>query len=318
MATAVRTYYTPPFTRAVGEYVPQLLDPSLLPGGEDGFPIPLLEGDGVSVSSSVRSGPTAYALRNVHADELHFVVEGGGRLETDFGVLDLVAGDFVLLPRAVTYRYGAIVAPLHELVFATDSRLVIDPDFGVLNVDLHVDSPVPDPTIDRGAGEHELRVLHGGQTTSYFYDHDPLPCVAVVGAPVIQRFNFSNLHVLTIDVGARPPGRIINDESTKSLFYNLSSRRCDRPPAHHNADYDEIYVYTAGPANYGAISKPGTIAWTPKGIVHHGPEEDIPEGYKAILFETRANIALTPAGRSVAKLAETADFATHPSVATSR
>lgn len=320
MATIVRAQYSPPYTRVQGTYAPHRFDVHDV--SEAAFaesralPVAMLEGAGVTIEVSHRSAPTEFAIRNVLADELHYVLEGEARLDTDFGLLEIKPGDFVLLPRAVTYRYAEIGSPLRELIVVTESRLAVDPEGapGVLNVDLHVDAPVPNPGIDRGPGEYEVIIRHGTEFTSYFYDYDPLPSLAVVGAPIVRRFNVENVHGLGVDQGGLMPPRLINDASTRTLVFYLGNRRSDRPPVHHNADYDEVIFYVAGPGHYGAVDKPGTVTWTPKGIIHQGPEEDVPEGYAAWLLETRAPLSLTPVGREVGRLMETGQFDIHPSL----
>ena len=318
MATLIRSQYSPAYTRVRGSYTPQRLD---LPAISDAaftdpraLPITVLEGEGVSVEVSRRNEPTQFALRNVLADELHYVLAGNARLETDFGVLDLRPGDFVLLPRAVTYRVSSVTTELHEIIVATASELALDPQNapGVLNVDLHVDSPVPQPEPAGQAGDFEVVIRHGREFTSYFYDYDPMPTLHLVGAPIVRRFNIKDVHGLSVDEGGLMPPRLFNDATTRTMFYYLGSHRGDRPPVHHNADYDEVIFYVSGPGRYGAVDTPGTVMWTPKGIIHHGPDENVPEGYKAWLLETRAALSLTPAGKDVARLMETGQFGLHP------
>jgi homogentisate 1,2-dioxygenase len=273
------------------------------------LPVAILRGDGASVEISYRAASSTVAFRNVLADEVHYVLEGSGRLETDFGVLDVRPGDLVLLPRAVTYRYGELTTPLREIIVVTASELTIDPEGqpGVLNVEVDVDSPVPDPRMGP-PGEYEVIIRHGDEFTRYFYDCDPVPCIATSGAPIVRRFNLENVHGLGVDKGGITPPRLINDATGRTLLFNLSNRRSDRPPVHHNADYDEVIFYVAGPGHYGAITRPGTITWTPKGVIHQGPEEDVPEGYRAFLLETRSNLSLTPAGRTISAVMDTAQF----------
>ncbi|GEL20631.1 AraC family ligand binding domain-containing protein [Pseudonocardia asaccharolytica] len=320
MATIARAQYSPPYTRVQGSYAPRRFDVYDVADAafaeSRALPVAVLKGAGVTVEVARRSEPTAFAVRNVLADELHYVLEGAGELHTDFGVLQVRAGDFVLLPRAVTYRYARIDSPLREMIVVTDSQLAVDPENapGVLNVELHVDAPVPDPSIDRGPGEYEIIIRHGREFTSYFYDYDPLPSLAVLGAPIVRRFNIENVHGLGVEKGGLMPPRLINDTTTRTMVYYLGNRRSDRPPIHHNADYDEVIFYVAGPGHYGAVDKPGTVTWTPKGIIHQGPEEDVPEGYEAWLLETRAPLSLTPAGREIGRLMETGQFDIHPSV----
>jgi len=316
-AMIVRAQYTPPYSRVKGTYAPYRFDVDDLPSArtDDGhLAVPILEGDGVSVELATRTTSSAAAVRNVLADELHYLIEGQARLDTDFGHLLLRPGDFVLIPRAVTYRYAEVGSILREVVVVTESQLAVEPEHapGVLNVDRDVDVPIADPANDRGPGEYEVVIRHGQETTSYFYDYDPLPAVATAGAPIVRRFNFADVHSLGVDQGGLMPPRIINDPTTRTLFFNLSNRRSDRPPVHHNADYDEVIFYVAGPGRYGAIDKPGTITWTPKGIIHQGPAEDVPDGYKAWLLETRSALRLTDAGREIGRLMETGQFDLQP------
>jgi len=86
-----------------------------------------------------------------------------------------------------------------------------------------------------------------------------------------------------------------------------------RPPIHHNADYDEIILYVGGPGAYGACAVPGTLTIVPKGVTHHGPSEDVPEGYAAFLIETRATLRFTDAALPSSKLMETGRYGVHPS-----
>ena len=234
-------------------------------------------------------------MRNVVADEVHFIVSGGARLETDFGAFDVGHGDFVLVPRAVAWRYVGIGEPVLALIAACEGTLAIDPDpRAVLNTALDVDEPVPFG--DAAPGAYEVVVRHRGGTTSYFYEFDPLGGQAARGAPQVRRFNIESAKGLGVASGGISPGRLIDDTTGRSLFYHLGSRRSDRPPIHCNADYDEIIVYAGGPGAYGGMTVPGTVAWTPKGIAHHGAEEDVPEPYQAWLLETRAELSMTEAG----------------------
>ena len=45
-----------------------------------------------------------FYYRNADGDELYFVHRGSGTIETDFGPLPFEPGDYLIIPRAVTYR----------------------------------------------------------------------------------------------------------------------------------------------------------------------------------------------------------------------
>ncbi len=220
----------------------------------------------------------------------------------------------VRIPRSVAVRL-VDVRELNLIVLATVSPLIVAPENDAVLNPAQVDVPRPYDSPGWPAGEYELVIRHGDRTTSYFYDYDPLPIIQASGAPVVQRFNLAAVHPLTVQGAVSPPARLIDDPTTETMIFYLGARENGRPPVHHNADYDEIGVYVAGPGVFGAMTVPGTTVWVPKGVIHQGPEENVPEGYVAWLIETRANLELTEAGRRIAQLAETNRFEVHPSVA---
>lgn len=317
VTTMARMQYTPTYSRVEGDYTPRRLEAwQTLPGADHprGFPIPILESPTTRVELWQRTSDTPYAVRDVFHDQLFCVLDGGARLETDFGVLDLEPLDLVLIPRSVSVRLSD-VRSLQLIVLSTENALRLNPenDAVLSPADVDVARPYDDP-VGR-PGEYELVVRHGHDTTSYFYDYDPLPIMQVDGSPVVQRFNLANVHAISAEEGAvaPPPARLFDGNTDETLAFYLGSRVSGRPPVHHNADYDELGLYVKGPGVFGAMTVPGTIVWVPKGVIHQGPEENVPEGYVAWLIETRAKLELTEAGRMIAKLAETTAFDVHPS-----
>src|SRR5262249_37257053 len=79
------------------------LDPSDFDNSR-GEPLSFLGNRDVRLSVSRRSAPMPFCYRNADADELYFVHRGEGVIETDFGPLEFEKGDYIVLPRAVTYR----------------------------------------------------------------------------------------------------------------------------------------------------------------------------------------------------------------------
>ena len=69
-----------------------------------GTPMAFLGNNDVTLYVSRRSEPMPFYYRNADGDELLFVHRGEGAIETDFGPLDFEKGDYINIPRAVTYR----------------------------------------------------------------------------------------------------------------------------------------------------------------------------------------------------------------------
>jgi homogentisate 1,2-dioxygenase len=313
----VRRQYTPAYTRVEGEYCPYRLEAwQSQPDSSEprALPVTLLRSPTVRLDVWQRTEDTPFAVRDVHHDQVFYVLDGHARLETDFGVLDLEPMDMVRIPRSVALRL-VDVRDLHLIILATANALHVNPENDAVLSPAHVDAPRAYGSPDGRPGEHELVIRHGEHTTSYFYDYDPLPIIATAGAPVVQRFNLANVNALSVKGAASPPARLIDDPAAEAMIFYLGARDSGRPPVHHNADYDEIGVYAKGPGVFGALAVPGTAVWVPKGVIHQGPEENVPDGYVAWLIETRANLELTEAGRRIAQLAETNQFEVHPTVA---
>jgi homogentisate 1,2-dioxygenase len=75
-----------------------------------------------------------------------------------------------------------------------------------------------------------------------------------------------------------------------------------------------VICYVRGPGAWGGCTEPGTLTCVPKGVIHHGPSEDVPEGYQAWLLETRATLRWTPKALAASELMETGQYRPHPSV----
>ena len=313
----VRTQYTPGYTRVEGDYAPRRLDvwkwQSAEEAGARSMPTTILDGGDVRLDVWSPRADTAFALKDVRHDQFFFVLAGTARLETDFGVLDLAPLDMVKVPRSVAYRLRRVQDLQLVVVVSAQAQTIQPENAAVLNTALDVDVPrpydgPPEP------GEYELVILHGPGTTSYFFDYDPLHMIATSGAPVVERFNLADVHPLAVAGLSAPPARLATDATTRSMLYYLGARDGGQPPVHHNADYEEIFLYCAGPGVFGEMTEPGTLVAVPKGVIHQGPEENVPDGFIGWLLETRADLTLTPAGRTIASIAETSRFGTHPSV----
>ena len=69
----------------------------------------LMWNDDVEISLCRPSGSMDYFFRNGEGDEVIFVHEGAGTLETIFGDLPYREGDYIVVPRGTTYRFAGEV-----------------------------------------------------------------------------------------------------------------------------------------------------------------------------------------------------------------
>ncbi len=82
--------------------------------------IPLLFNQDVNLAVAAPRRDDDFFFRNAEGDEIIFVSEGGGVLESVFGELDLRKGDYVVIPRGILHRYRLGQGPHRFLVIESD------------------------------------------------------------------------------------------------------------------------------------------------------------------------------------------------------
>ena len=88
-----------------------------------GMPEVMLSNADVSVAVSRRSAAMPYAYRNTDGDLLYFVHRGTGRFVTEFGPLAYEPGDYVLIPKGITFSLVPDAGDSHMLVVESPSPL---------------------------------------------------------------------------------------------------------------------------------------------------------------------------------------------------
>ena len=82
---------------------------------------------GVRLLVSGRTRPMPFVVRNVDADEIHFIQSGEVKFETDAGSLMANEGDFVCVPRSVAYRFAPAAGNMRSLIVESPSALQLTP-----------------------------------------------------------------------------------------------------------------------------------------------------------------------------------------------
>jgi homogentisate 1,2-dioxygenase len=78
--------------------------------------VALLFNHDVAISVARPRKEDGFFYRNGQGDEIVFVVEGQGFLESSFGELDWKGGDYVVIPRGVIHRWRLLKGPFRMLV----------------------------------------------------------------------------------------------------------------------------------------------------------------------------------------------------------
>jgi homogentisate 1,2-dioxygenase len=251
-----------------------------------GAPLAVLINDDIRVMLSRRSDPMPYYMRNSDGDQLVFVHRGEGIFETDFGPVPFEKGDFILLPRSVTYR--AIPKTTNNFFIVIQSKGEFTaPDSAELL------TPEPSPLMDGippgGGNEWEVRIKHEEEYSKVFYPYNPLDVLGWEGDLVVWKTNLRDFQEGAV---FSTPGAVLSKLLPNSTF--------QRNPAS-----DEFTFYHEGDF---AAAKPGMATLHPRGL-HHGPHPKELSGKTrasgtALRLETLRPLHIQPA----AEIAETKDY----------
>jgi homogentisate 1,2-dioxygenase len=270
--------------RFEGKLRPHKFDLNLLSPSDQtdprGTPVAFLGNADVQLAVSRRSVPMPFYFRNADADELYFVHRGEGTIETDFGPLEFERGDYLVLPRAVTYR----VLPRTDDNFflIIESRGEFEPpDRGLLGQHALYDpgvivTPEPRPNLD-DRNEWEVRILADGEYSSVWYPFNPIDVVGWKGDLTAWKLNLRDIRPVMSHRAHLPPsahttfvtqGAIVCSFLPRPLEEDADALRV--PFFHRNTDYDEFLFYHDGDFFSKDNIKPGMATLHPRGI-HHGP-----------------------------------------------
>jgi homogentisate 1,2-dioxygenase len=247
----------------------------------------LLGNDDVVVSLGTLSQPMPYLFRNADSDELLFVHAGVGRLETDFGSLAYEAGDYLVLPRGVSYRLlpSTPASSSRFLVIESKGEVTI-PERGPLGQHALFDPAVLQVPTPEGSslkasttGEYELVILRLGEVTRVFYPFNPHDVVGWKGTVAPLKLNVRDIRPVTSERYHLPPSAhttfLLRDAVVCSFLprplENGDPAALKVPFFHSNIDYDEVIFYHSGQFFSRPGLAPGMVTFHPQGI-HHGPQ----------------------------------------------
>ena len=265
-----------------------------LAGGGDavGGRVPLMGNADVVISVARPREPMKYWYRFAHGDEVIFVHEGNGLLETQFGNLRYRPGDYLVIPTGVIWR----LIPEPE----TEQRMLVVEAFG------HIEPPKRyvnrygqflenSPYSERDIrppeelaphdekGEFEVRVKARGRITRYLYDHHPLDVVGWDGHLWPFAFNIEDFEPITGRVHQPPPVHQTFDGpgfvlcSFVPRLFDYHPLAIPAPYNHSNVDSDEVIYYVEGDFMSRKGIERASFTVHPNGIPH-GPHPGTYEG----------------------------------------
>ena len=272
------------WTRFEGKLRPHCIDCNALRPTDkdrpDGTPVAFLGNEDVRLFVSRRSHPMPYYCRNADGDELYFIHRGAGVIETDFGPLAFEKGDYVIIPRSVTYR--VIPEGTDNFFLIVESRGEFDqPEKGLIGQHALYDPATivtPEPTpIQDDSREWEERIKSGDEYSSVFYPFNPMDVVGWKGDLSVWKINLRDIRPVMSHRAHLPPSAHTTFVTRGAIVCSFVPRPLEEdadalkvPFFHRNSDYDEFIFYHDGNFFSRDNIKPGMVTLHPRGI-HHGP-----------------------------------------------
>ena len=274
----------------------------------------------VALHTATLTAPMPYFYRNADGDEVLFIHEGAGRIETDFGPLSYEPGDYILVPRGTVYRL-APTSPTRFLTVEAFSEVSF-PEKGMLGQHALFDPAVVRvPTPDEGStlapdanGEFELRIVHRGLLTRVFYATSPLNTVGWKGTLTVMQLNVRDNRPVLSDRYHLPPSAhstFVMHNAVICTFLprpleNGDPRAMKVPFFHSNIDFDEVIFYHRGQFFSREGITAGMLTMHPQGI-HHGPQpravgrtaEVMQTDEIAVMLDTKNPLDICPAAERV-------------------
>jgi homogentisate 1,2-dioxygenase len=270
--------------RIEGPLQPRAYQVASLAGEEHGQPQVFLRNSDVQLGIAKLMGPLGVFVRNADADEVRFVHEGKGVLETDYGDLRYSKGDYLVIPRGTTYRFVPEGSDTH-LVIESAGEIEL-PDRGMLGRHAQFDpmvmrTPVL-PASERASGanargEYELRIKRLGEWTRVFYPWNPMNAAGWKGDLSPWALNVAEIRPIVSPRFHLPPSVHTTFLARNFVICSFLPRPLESeegamkvPFYHRNIDFDEVLFYHAGNFFSREGISAGAVTFHPQGI-HHGP-----------------------------------------------
>jgi len=246
--------------------------------------VTLLKNSDVSMAIAVPDQKMTYYYRNGQGDDLYFIHEGSGRIQTIFGELTYRPGDYVVIPRGTTYRFEAAEGIQRYLVIESASSIETPRRYRNEYGQLLEHAPMSERDIRRperletftDRGKFEVRIKARDQISAYEFDFHPLDVVGWDGFLYPYIFNIEDFEPITGRIHMPPPthqcfeGRNFVVCSFVPRMYDYHPLSIPVPYNHSNIDSDEVLYYVNGNFMSRRGIEVGSFTLHPSGIPH-GP-----------------------------------------------
>ncbi len=277
-----------------GALQPHHLRTANIPEGGDAIAarIPLLANADVCLSVVRPTEPMTYWYRYASGDEVIFIHEGNGVLESQYGILRYRSGDYLVIPTGVLWRILPDENSAQRMLVIEAKGHIVPPARYLNRYGQFLehapynerDIRPPDELITHTeVGEFEVQVKARDRITHYLYYHHPLDVVGWDGHLYPFAFNIEDFEPITGRIHQPPPvhqtfeapGFVVCSFVPRLFDYHPLS--IPAPYNHSNVDSDEVLYYVAGNFMSRRGIESASITIHPGGLPH-GPHPGTYEG----------------------------------------
>jgi homogentisate 1,2-dioxygenase len=244
---------------------------------------PLLFNPDVALSIVDATAEDDFHYRNAQGDELAYVSEGGGVLETPLGEIAFRKGDYLVIPRGILHRYR-FAAPLRLLVIESAGYVRTPARYRNEHGQLTEQSPFSERDIRRPeglrtldeTGRFRLIVKKDNRLAEIVLDHHPLDVVGWDGYYYPWALNIGDFEPRVGRVHLPPPVHqtFEGDGFVVCSFcprpYDFDPQAVPVPYNHSNVMSDEVLYYASAEFMSRKGIEYGSVTLHPDGIPH-GP-----------------------------------------------
>jgi homogentisate 1,2-dioxygenase len=226
--------------------------------------------------------------KNATGDEMVYIEQGSGTLETVFGAITFKEGDYLIIPASVIHRYVLDPSdePVRALILETRGHIGPPRRYLSRNGQLLEHAPYcerdlhgPEEPLLRECSDVDVLVKHKGGMTKFVYEHHPFDVVGWDGCLYPYKFSIHDFEPITGRIHQPPPvhqtfeapGVVVC--SFVPRLYDYHPEAIPAPYNHANVDSDEVLFYVEGNfmSRKGSGIERGSISLHPAGHTH-GPQ----------------------------------------------
>jgi homogentisate 1,2-dioxygenase len=246
--------------------------------------IPLLFNNDVALEFAQPTKEDEYFYRNAQGDEIVYVSDGEGVLDTQLGEIPFRQGDYLVIPRGILHRYQFTKTPVKCLVIESRGYVRTPKRYRNEHGQLMESAPYSERDIRRPQnlqpydqkGDFVIVVKKENRLTEFVLDHHPFDVVGWDGYYYPWAFNINDFEPRVGRVHLPPPTHqtFEGDNFVVCSFcprpYDFDPRAVPVPYNHSNVMSDEVLYYASSEFMSRKGIEYGSVTLHPDGVPH-GP-----------------------------------------------